>query len=57
MGARSMIVNVHGEYLNIDKKRGHIKFLFKKNHSGFGCKSEYRYLTKKECTDALKVNI
>lgn len=22
---------------------------------GFGCKSEYRYTTKKECTDLLKV--
>jgi hypothetical protein len=23
---------------------------------GFGCKSEFRYKTKKECTDALKVS-
>lgn len=38
---------------------GNFNFFFYliKNYSGFGCKSEYRYLTKKECTDALKVNI
>lgn len=45
-------------YLVISQNRTFLKyFIIKIIYSGFGCKSEYRYLTKKECTDALKVNI